>query len=120
AEPAAARPGAWPAAQRHTCGPRHLRDRRTGPLYDPFVTRFRLTPRACNEMGPARAHAERIIAELAGRQRGVVTASQLRAAGFDAQAVKRRLRSGRLHRLHRGVYLVGHRVAPEGAAELAA
>jgi len=71
-------------------------------------------------MGPARAHAERIIAELAGRQRGVVTASQLRAAGFDAQAVKRRLRSGRLHRLHRGVYLVGHRVAPEGAAELAA
>jgi len=72
------------------------------------------------DMDPARAQGERIIAELAGRQHGVVTASQLRAAGFDGQAVKRRLRSGRLHRLHRGVYLVGHRVAPEGAAELAA
>lgn len=71
-------------------------------------------------MDTAAARRERTIAELASRPRGVVTASQLRAAGFDRQAIKRRLRAGRLHRLHRGVYLVGHRVAPAGAAELAA
>ncbi|HEX7089989.1 MAG TPA: type IV toxin-antitoxin system AbiEi family antitoxin domain-containing protein [Longimicrobiales bacterium] len=71
-------------------------------------------------MGTTAAQRERIIAELAGRQRGVVTASQLRAAGFDQQAIKRRLRAGRLHRLHRGVYLAGHPVSPDGAAELAA
>lgn len=71
-------------------------------------------------MGPAAAQRERIIADLAGRQRGVVTASQLRAVGFDQQAIKRRLRAGRLHRLHRGVYLVGHPVPPNGAAELGA
>jgi predicted transcriptional regulator of viral defense system len=63
---------------------------------------------------------ERAIAKLAARQRGVVTAEQLRRAGFDRHAVKRRCRAGRLHRLHRGVYLVGHAVAPEFAAEMAA
>jgi len=71
-------------------------------------------------MGTTAARHERIIAELAARQRGVVTSSQLRAAGFDHLAIRRRLRAGRLHRLHRGVYLVGHPVAPDGAAELAA
>lgn len=71
-------------------------------------------------MAPTAAQRERIIAELAASQRGVVTASQLRAAGFDHPAITRRLRAGRLHRLHRGVYLAGHPVAPDGAAELAA
>jgi very-short-patch-repair endonuclease len=60
------------------------------------------------------------IARLAARQRGVVSIKQLHAAGFDTAAVKRRCRAGRLHRLHRGVYLVGHTVAPEHAAEVAA
>jgi very-short-patch-repair endonuclease len=60
------------------------------------------------------------IARLAGRQRGVVSVSQLHAAGFDNAAIKRRCRAGRLHRLRRGVYLVGPAVAPDGAAEVAA
>jgi very-short-patch-repair endonuclease len=60
------------------------------------------------------------IAKLAARQRGVVSAKQLHAAGFDDAAIKRRRRAGHLHRLHRGVYLVGHAVAPERAAEVAA
>jgi very-short-patch-repair endonuclease/predicted transcriptional regulator of viral defense system len=63
---------------------------------------------------------ERRIAEIAGKQLGVVSAAQLRAAGFGEGAIKRRLRAGRLHRIHRGVYLVGHGVAAEGATEMAA
>jgi very-short-patch-repair endonuclease len=60
------------------------------------------------------------IARLAARQRGVVSTRQLHAAGFDDAAIKRRRRAGHLHRLHRGVYLVGHAVPPERAPEIAA
>lgn len=60
------------------------------------------------------------ISALASRQRGVVTRKQLLAAGVGRTAIKRRLRARSLNRVHRGVYLVGHSVAPEGAAEMAA
>ncbi len=49
-----------------------------------------------------------VIAHLAARQHGVVSVRQLRAAGLTSNAITRRLRSGRLHRIHRGVYAVGH------------
>lgn len=45
---------------------------------------------------------------IASRQHGVVTFRQLVAAGIDKSAVARRVRQGRLHRVHRGVYAVGH------------
>lgn len=48
------------------------------------------------------------IAEHARRQHGAVSIGQLRAAGLSDGAVIKRCRSGRLHRLHRGVYAVGH------------
>jgi very-short-patch-repair endonuclease len=64
--------------------------------------------------------ADRTIAELAGRQRGVVTRAQLLAAGIDGNAIERRRRAGRLHAVHRGIYLVGHRVQAVGAREVAA
>jgi very-short-patch-repair endonuclease len=48
------------------------------------------------------------IAALAGRQHGVISLPQLRALGVPGGQVKRRLRTGRLHPLHRGVYAVGH------------
>lgn len=48
------------------------------------------------------------IAEHARRQHGAVSIGQLRAAGLSDSAVSKRCRSGRLHRLHRGVYAVGH------------
>lgn len=60
------------------------------------------------------------IAALAAQQRGLVTRQQLLAAGIPERSVSRRLAAGRLHRLHRGVYLVGHPVPPPLALELAA
>jgi predicted transcriptional regulator of viral defense system len=53
---------------------------------------------------------DREVAVLAARQWGVVSAAQLRALGLDKDAVLRRVRAGRLHRLHRGVFAVGHTV----------
>jgi very-short-patch-repair endonuclease len=49
-----------------------------------------------------------LVAQLATRQHGVVSIAQLRAAGLSDDAVKRRLATGRLHRIYRGVYAVGH------------
>lgn len=50
------------------------------------------------------------IANLADSQHGVVARRQLFALGLGKEAIEVRLRSGRLHRLHSGVYSVGHRV----------
>ena len=38
----------------------------------------------------------------------MISIRQLELAGLDGDAVMRRVRCGRLHRLHRGVYAVGH------------
>jgi predicted transcriptional regulator of viral defense system len=55
------------------------------------------------------------IAALAARQHGVVARFQLTALGLDVGAIKYRLAHGRLHRLHAGVYAVGHaRVTAHG------
>lgn len=45
--------------------------------------------------------------DLANRQHGVVTRSQLTVLGLGAEAIEHRLANGRLHRLMRGVYAVG-------------
>src|SRR5919199_1632870 len=50
------------------------------------------------------------IARLAGRQHGVIALRQLVQFGLKKSAVTNRVASGRLHRIHRGVYSVGHRV----------
>lgn len=51
---------------------------------------------------------ERGIADLAGAQHGVVALPQLRALGLSDRAVQARADAGRLHRMHSGVYSVGH------------
>jgi very-short-patch-repair endonuclease len=47
------------------------------------------------------------VLALAAQQHGVVTRAQLLALGLDAQAIKYRVRRGRLHPVQRGVYAVG-------------
>lgn len=55
------------------------------------------------------------IARLAAAQHGVVDLDQLRAAGLDVGAINFRVRTGRLHRVHRRVFAVGHtRLSCEG------
>jgi very-short-patch-repair endonuclease len=48
------------------------------------------------------------VSELARRQHGVVGRAQLIALGLGEDAIDRRVRRRWLHRLHRGVYAVGH------------
>ena len=50
------------------------------------------------------------IAAIADRQGGVIARAQLAALGLSGAAIDRRVRAGRLHLVHRGVYCVGHRV----------
>jgi predicted transcriptional regulator of viral defense system len=73
--------------------------------------------RGVHGAGPSR---ERAIADLAARQRGVLTRRQLVAAGLSEHAIDHRLRSGRLHALYRGIYLLGHAAPVPGARELGA
>lgn len=54
------------------------------------------------------AERERRLSRLAARQHGVIAVRQLRELGFSAQSISRRVALGRLHRLHRGAYAVGH------------
>jgi very-short-patch-repair endonuclease len=49
------------------------------------------------------------IARIAAQQHGVITAKQLATVGLGRPAVTERVGSGGLHRIHRGVYAVGHR-----------
>jgi Transcriptional regulator, AbiEi antitoxin/Protein of unknown function (DUF559) len=57
----------------------------------------------------------RLLAELAARQHGVVTRAQLLGIGITSPTISGWVREGRLHRVHRGVYAVGHpRLTPEG------
>jgi len=49
-----------------------------------------------------------LVAELAGRQFGVVSLSQLRELGMTRHRIEGRVQANRLHPLHRGVYAVGH------------
>jgi hypothetical protein len=55
-----------------------------------------------------RKSAQPTLAELARRQWGVVTRAQLEELGMRDKGVANWVRSGRLRRLYRGVYAVGH------------
>jgi len=60
------------------------------------------------------------IADVAARQYGLITTAQLVAAGLSHPAITRRVASGELHRLHLGVYAVGHAAPAQEALWLAA
>jgi hypothetical protein len=48
------------------------------------------------------------VARIATNQHGVITTSQLLGAGLNPSGITKRLHAGRLHRVHRRVYAVGH------------
>jgi|tagenome__1003787_1003787.scaffolds.fasta_scaffold20745747_2 hypothetical protein len=56
----------------------------------------------------AEGRPDAAIAHLAVRQHGVVARRQLVALGLGRRAIGHRLEQGRLHRVHRGIYPVGH------------
>ena len=60
------------------------------------------------------------LARFAARRHGVVSRDELRAIGFSNTMINDRVESGRLHRLYRGVYAVGHTVIPRDGRLLAA
>jgi very-short-patch-repair endonuclease len=57
----------------------------------------------------SRSDRNSAIWQLVRRQHGVITRSQLLELGLSKAAIAHRLRTGRLHRLHRGVYVIGGR-----------
>jgi hypothetical protein len=63
---------------------------------------------------------DRALAALAHRQWGVVSLAQLRALGLGARAVQLRAQTGRLRRIHRGVYAIGGAALPREGRHLAA
>ncbi len=49
------------------------------------------------------------VGAIAARQHGVITLVQLEEVGYTRYGVAKRAKRGQLHRIHRGVYAVGHR-----------
>lgn len=62
-----------------------------------------------NSRDPRPTALDAALAEVAERQHGLVTDAQLGRAGLAKHAISYRLKVGRLHRIHRGVYALGHR-----------
>jgi very-short-patch-repair endonuclease len=78
-----------------------------------------VTEAALGAVGCHETHPEAVIRALAARQHGVVTGAQMKAAGWSQRVIEHRAATGRLTRLHRGVYLVGPTATPY-TAEMAA
>jgi very-short-patch-repair endonuclease len=66
------------------------------------------------------ATPDSVIAAIAARQHGTISTRQLNAAGLSAAAIVNRVGNGRLHRIHQGVYAVGHRGLSQQGLWLAA
>jgi very-short-patch-repair endonuclease len=63
---------------------------------------------------------DRAIAHIAAEQLGLITRGQLHGLGRNDGAIEYRLSIGRLHRIHPGVYAVGHRLVAQRGLWLAA
>src|SRR6266540_1228051 len=59
-----------------------------------------------------RGELDRLIVAIAARQHGVIALFQLLELGLGERAVQARVASGRLHRIHQGVYAVGRADLP--------
>ena len=73
------------------------------------------------EQGISRPRGDdRPLSELARRQHGVVARWQLLGRGMSKEEIDWRIRTGRLHPLHAGVYAVGHRLVSRQGRLMAA
>jgi len=63
---------------------------------------------------------ERAAAHVAACQLGAISTAQLLGLGIGRGAIAHRVQHGQLHRLFRGIYLLGHPVPPPGAREVGA
>ena len=66
------------------------------------------------------ARCDREVAKRAGEEWGVLSTAELLACGLTYPAISRRAARGRLHRLYRGVWAVGHPSPPYEGRMLAA
>jgi very-short-patch-repair endonuclease len=71
-------------------------------------------------VGLQHPEVDTLVAAAAAESRGVLSRAELRACGLSDEAIKVRVRTGRLHRVFRGVYAVGHRGLTPEAGWLAA
>lgn len=78
-----------------------------------------LNDKSARRQGSA-AGWDREIAAIALRQHGLVTLPQLEGLGMDRKTVQGWAARGRLHRVHQGVYAVGHAVSTSEKRYLAA
>lgn len=69
---------------------------------------------------PPDLRGDAAVAWIAARQHGVIAGWQLRACGLSPAAIAHRVRRGRLHRVHRGVFAVGRPDVPAPGRVLAA
>jgi len=63
---------------------------------------------------------DRKVASMAAQSEGVLDVGELRSCGLDRHATALRERNGRLHRLHHGIYAVGHPNVSSGGRFIAA
>ena len=91
------------------------------PREPPRTTERRVSPRMRDEVD-ARADPgpDRRVARRSARQWGVISRAELEECGLSRHAISRRVTKGWLHRLHRGVYAVGHDRPPLEGRFLAA
>ena len=79
---------------------------------------LRTHPSVGVEMNETRA--DEAVLATAARQHGLVTSAQMLRAGWDKDAIARRVSRGWLRRVHRGDYLVGPLEAEHSRAMAAA
>jgi very-short-patch-repair endonuclease len=76
--------------------------------------------RLSRNMSEKPAPPDQLIAQIAAQQHGVVSRAQLLSAEIDDDAIFHRVRIGRMHRVHQGVYAIGHKALSDAGVWMAA
>src|SRR2546423_4231460 len=109
-----------PDTQVSSLGEPHFRRCADPPVSDTRQTTHRVKVLGMRSLLSVSGTRDQRIAAIAQTQRGRVSRRQLLAAGITDSQMHRMLRIGWLHRLHYGVYAVGHLAPIELGRETAA